>query len=75
MKGYLGRSWGCFAVNPAYANTLIKLVKGGTVLFAYADPEKYDARVNHALTYEGVQLYNRITHASEGNFFSRLFGF
>jgi len=31
-----GRSWGCFAVNPAKSQQLINLVKGGSVLFAYA---------------------------------------
>lgn len=31
----LGRSWGCFAVNPKISNQLINNIKGGTVVFAY----------------------------------------
>lgn len=38
----LGRSWGCFAVNPAQAPQLIQAIKGGSVLFAYADAEAHD---------------------------------
>lgn len=33
--GRLGRSWGCPAVRPAIAQTLIDEIKGGTVLFVY----------------------------------------
>jgi hypothetical protein len=33
--GRLGRSWGCFAVNPRISNSLIQTIKGGTVIFAY----------------------------------------
>lgn len=33
--GRIGRSWGCTAVRPAVARTLIDEIKGGTVLFAY----------------------------------------
>ena len=33
--GRLGRSWGCPAVRPAIARTLIDEIKSGTVLFAY----------------------------------------
>ncbi|HKW02330.1 MAG TPA: murein L,D-transpeptidase catalytic domain family protein [Vicinamibacterales bacterium] len=33
--GRLGRSWGCPAVRPAIARTLIDEIKGGTVLFVY----------------------------------------
>jgi hypothetical protein len=35
----LGRSWGCFAVNPKVAPQLINNIKNGTVIFAYY-PEK-----------------------------------
>lgn len=35
----LGRSWGCFAVNPKVSPQLINNIKGGTVIFAYY-PEK-----------------------------------
>lgn len=33
--GRLGRSWGCFALNPAVAQPVINTIKGGTLLFAY----------------------------------------
>jgi hypothetical protein len=33
--GRLGRSWGCFALNPAVAKPVIKTIKEGTLLFAY----------------------------------------
>jgi hypothetical protein len=36
--GRLGRSWGCPAVRPAIARTLIDEIKGGTVVFAYGPP-------------------------------------
>lgn len=34
-KGRLGRSWGCPAVNPSVAPTLINTIKDKTVLFSY----------------------------------------
>ncbi|MDF1655372.1 MAG: murein L,D-transpeptidase catalytic domain family protein [Coxiellaceae bacterium] len=37
-----GRSWGCFALNPAISKQFIKLTKGGSVIFAYADEEQQD---------------------------------
>lgn len=37
-----GRSWGCFAVNPAISKKLVKLTKGGSVIFAYSHQEKAD---------------------------------
>ena len=37
-----GRSWGCFAVNPAIHKKFINLIKGGSILFAYAEQEKQD---------------------------------
>jgi hypothetical protein len=40
-RGYCGRSWGCFAVDPAISNQLIDDVKNGTFLFCYGkDNEK-----------------------------------
>lgn len=33
--GRLGRSWGCFAVSPAIADSLIHTIKNGTLVFAY----------------------------------------
>jgi len=37
-----GRSWGCFAVNPAISKKLVELTKDGSILFAYANQEKND---------------------------------
>ncbi|MCX7120558.1 MAG: murein L,D-transpeptidase catalytic domain family protein [Gammaproteobacteria bacterium] len=64
QNGYAGRSWGCFAVNPAHVDKLIDLVKGGSVLFAYATPEKDDSRVDHQLSSNGEELYDAILHKS-----------
>lgn len=36
--GRLGRSWGCPAVRPEVARTLIDTIKNGTVVFAYGHP-------------------------------------
>lgn len=58
--GFAGRSWGCFAVNPADADQFISYVKGGTVLFAYGRPEKLDPRVAHPLSRHGQQMYSAI---------------
>jgi hypothetical protein len=33
--GRLGRSWGCFALNPSVAPRVISTIKNGTLLFAY----------------------------------------
>lgn len=41
-EGRAGRSWGCFAVNPSKSKEFIKLVRGGSVLFAYAPSENHD---------------------------------
>lgn len=38
QAGRLGRSWGCPAVRPEIARTLIDTIKGGTVVFAYGHP-------------------------------------
>lgn len=43
--GRAGRSWGCFAVDPAQIGELIHLVKGGSVIFAYGKPEIHDRNV------------------------------
>ena len=37
--GRLGRSWGCPAVRPEIARTLIDTIKGGTAVFAYGRGE------------------------------------
>lgn len=60
--GYAGRSWGCFAVNPMRVNAFLNLIKGGSVLFAYAKPETHDSLVNHALSNVGEKLYDAILH-------------
>jgi len=39
--GRLGKSWGCFAVNPSVADSLINTIKGGTVVFAYYPDKHY----------------------------------
>jgi hypothetical protein len=40
VHGQLGRSWGCFALNPAISSEIINKIKEGTVLFAYyPDPQ------------------------------------
>lgn len=44
--GRAGRSWGCFAVNPEKKNELISLIKDGSVIFAYAAPEKHDPNLH-----------------------------
>jgi hypothetical protein len=61
QNGYAGRSWGCFAVNPAHADKFIHTIEGGSVMFAYATAEKYDPRVDHHLSYAGERLYDQIT--------------
>lgn len=69
QNGYAGRSWGCFAVNPIHADTFIHLIKGGSVLFAYAKPEIHDPLVDHALSNAGERLYDAILHESETYWF------
>lgn len=44
LHGRLGRSWGCFAVNPTVSNNIISNIKDGTVLFAYYPDEKWLSR-------------------------------
>ena len=34
--GYLGRSWGCFALNPSDSKKVINEIKDGSLIFAYA---------------------------------------
>lgn len=37
--GYLGRTWGCPAINPAHIHAVVDTVKGGSLLLAYGhDP-------------------------------------
>ncbi len=60
QNGYAGRSWGCFAVNPARVDSLMGDIKGQSVLFAYASPENHDPRVAHPLSAQGQALYDDI---------------
>lgn len=40
--GRLGRSWGCFALNPESAARIINEIKEGSIVFAYAPQEEKD---------------------------------
>lgn len=40
--GYIGRSWGCFALSPSAAGQVINTIKGGSFVFAYAPQENHD---------------------------------
>lgn len=40
--GRAGRTYGCFGINPSYADKIISQLSANTVLFAYASPENYD---------------------------------
>lgn len=40
--GRIGRTYGCFGLNPQVAEKIIGQTKGGSVLFAYAAPENHD---------------------------------
>ena len=43
-QGRLGRSWGCPALRPAVASTIIDAVAGGAVLFAWGDDPDWQAQ-------------------------------
>jgi len=45
IHGRLGRSWGCFALNPVVAPGVINQIKDGTVLFAYYPDPRW---LNHS---------------------------
>jgi len=40
-RGYLGHSWGCFAIDPHVSNQVISTIKDGSVLFAYSRSYSY----------------------------------
>jgi hypothetical protein len=40
--GRIGRTYGCFGLNPHIAERIVNETKGGSVLFAYANPENSD---------------------------------
>ena len=46
--GYLGRSWGCFALNPTLSQPIINAIKGGSVLFAYYPNQKWLSHSQYA---------------------------
>lgn len=58
--GRVGRTWGCFAVNPDHIDNIIEEIQQGSVMFVYALPEKNDPLVNHDLSYSGKTLYEKI---------------
>lgn len=41
----LGRSWGCFSINPAFHRQVIDQIKGGSMVFAYAPSEDRDPHI------------------------------
>lgn len=43
-NGVIGRSWGCPAVSKKLSKEIINLLKGGTLLFIYADDENYEEK-------------------------------
>ena len=60
----LGRSWGCFAINQKDVKEVIDAIKGGSILFAYADREKDDPFLTHCPVhlkkwYSGSELEDR----------------
>lgn len=67
QNGYAGRSWGCFAVNPAKADKFIGLIKGGSVFYAYAPTEAHDPIVDHALSSADKASYDAIMHMTSGS--------
>lgn len=44
--GRIGRTYGCFGVNPGKVGQLVNYTQGGSVLFAYAAPENSDPVVS-----------------------------
>jgi hypothetical protein len=41
QHGIVGRSWGCPALNPKDVKKIISTIKGGTLIFAYANDPKW----------------------------------
>lgn len=46
--GRLGRSWGCFALNPAQSKQVIQAVQNGTLLYAYYPSQRLTSKT-HAI--------------------------
>lgn len=40
--GRAGRSWGCFGISPDQSSEFVNYTKNGSVIYAYAAPEKHD---------------------------------
>jgi hypothetical protein len=40
--GYLGRSWGCFALSTRVEPSVVKTIKNGTIIFAYYPDKKLE---------------------------------
>ncbi len=45
-NNYMGRSWGCLALNPSKTPQVINTIKGGSLIFAYAPGEEHDPYLN-----------------------------
>ena len=43
-NGVIGRSWGCPAVSKKLSKEIINMLKGGSLLFIYADDENYEEK-------------------------------
>ena len=43
-NGYLGRSHGCPAMDPAVAQDIITMIKGGSPMLIYANDQNYLSR-------------------------------
>jgi hypothetical protein len=41
-NGRAGRSWGCFGISPAESSKFVNYTKNGSVIYAYASPEKHN---------------------------------
>ena len=46
QNNYMGRSWGCLALNPKKVSKVIDTIKGGSLVFAYARGEERDPYLN-----------------------------
>ena len=57
-NGVIGRSWGCPAVSKKLSKEIINLLKGGSLLFIYADDELYKEKslITHLNTNENSNL-------------------
>ncbi len=42
-----GRSWGCFAIDPAISTQLVNAIKNGSIIFAYATSEQSDPNLKN----------------------------